>query len=39
MDYDYFYNVGYEELSFALEFNAVPLEYYPHETIDNVEVC
>ena len=39
MDYDYFYNVGYEDLAFALEFNAVPLEYYTHETIENVEVC
>lgn len=39
MDYNYFYNVGYEDLAFALEFNAVPLEYYTHKTIENVEIC
>ena len=39
MDYDYFYNVGYEDLAYALEFNAVPTEYYSHEIIEHVEVC
>ncbi len=39
MDYDYFYNVSYKDLAFAFEFNAVPMEFYTHEVIENVEVC
>ena len=39
MDYDYFFEVGYDELAFALEFNAVPMEYGNQKFIDNEEVC